>query len=420
MSHSGKEWALETRAVHAGRSGGEERPERSWQPTVPPIHPSVTYVYERAEDLDAAFATEGYVYARHGSPTVAAVEEAVAALEDGETAVAFASGMAAIHAALLAVGARAGAAVVAARDLYGATYLLLDRLLRSQGVDVRFVDVADLAAVEAACVAVRPVALLVETISNPLLKVADLPALADIAHRHGGALVVDNTFATPYLVRPLALGADVVVHSATKYLGGHGDVLAGVVVTSAARRAALMEVLKTTGANLGPMEAWLLLRGLRTLVLRVRQQFASALTLARWLETHPRVGRVLYPGLPSHPQHERAARLFGGRGFGGIVTFELKGAGREEVFRFMDRLRLCVRATTLGDVQTLVLYPAHSSHRGLTPEERAALGITDGMVRLSVGIEAVEDIRADLEQALPTSPLPPSPLSSPGRRPGEG
>ncbi len=242
-----------------------------------------------------------------------------------------------------------------------------------------------------------------ETVSNPLLKVADLPALADIAHRYGAALLVDNTFATPYLVRPLALGADIVVHSATKYLGGHGDVLAGVVITPAARREALMEVLKTTGANLGPVEAWLLLRGLRTLVLRVERQFANALTVARWLEAHPRIARVLYPGLPSHPQHERAARLFGGRGFGGIVTFELKDAGQREVFRFLDRLRLCIPATSLGDIQTLVLYPAHSSHRGLSPEERAALGITDGMVRLSVGIEAVEDILSDLGRALTSS-----------------
>ncbi|MCX8066980.1 MAG: PLP-dependent aspartate aminotransferase family protein [Anaerolineae bacterium] len=395
------DWRMETRAVHAGRLiPGDDRDRRPFIPTVPPIHPSVTYYYGRMEDLDAAFDAEGYVYARHGSPTVAALEEAVAALEEGETAMAFASGMAAVHAALLAAGARAGTAVVAARDLYGATYLLLDRLLRSQGVNVRFVDVTDLAEVEAACAEVCPVVLLVETVSNPLLKVADLPALAEIAHRYGAAFLVDNTFATPYLVRPLSLGADFVIHSGTKYLGGHGDVLAGVVVTSAARREALMEVLKTMGANLGPMEAWLLLRGLRTLVLRVERQFASAQAVARWLEAHPRIARVLYPGLPSHPQHDLALRLFGGRGFGGIVTFELKDAGREEVFRFMDRLRLCVPATSLGDVQTLVLYPARSSHRSLTPEERASLGITEGMVRISVGIEAVEDILADLEEAL--------------------
>ena len=241
---------LATRAVHAGTRS----PQPDFTPTVVPIHPSVTYTYERMEDLDGVFAgtREGYVYTRYGNPTVTALEEAVAALEEGETALAFASGMAAIHAALLATGARAGSAIVAAQDVYGATYALLDGLLRSQGVTVRFVDVADLEAVETACAELAPVALLVETISNPLLKVADLPALAGIAHQHGAALLVDNTFATPCLVQPLSLGADAVVHSATKYLGGHGDALGGIVVTSAARRARLFEVLKVSGANLGP------------------------------------------------------------------------------------------------------------------------------------------------------------------------
>lgn len=389
---------LETRAVHAGTPG----PPLDYIPAVPPIHPSVTYFYERMEDLDAVFGgtRPGYVYTRHGNPTVAALEEAVAALEDGDTALAFASGMAAIHAALLAFGARAGTAVVAAQDLYGATYLLLDRLLRTQGVTVQFVDVTDLEAVEEACATLRPTVVLVETISNPLLKVADLSALAEIAHRWGSALLVDNTFATPCLVRPLALGADAVIHSATKYLGGHGDVLAGVVVTSAARRDGLLEILKMTGGNLGPYEAWLLLRGIRTLTLRVHRQCENALRVAQWLEGHPRVERVLYPGLPSHPQHALAKRLFDRRGYGGVVSFELREAGREEVFRFMDALHLCVPATTLGDVRTLVLYPAHSSHRGLSPEERARVGIGDGLVRISVGIEAVEDILEDLEQAL--------------------
>ncbi len=313
---------------------------------------------------------------------------------------AFASGMAAIHAALLAVGARAGSAVVAAQDLYGATHALLDQLMRSQGVTVCFVDVADLEAVEAACVELEPVALLVETISNPLLKVANLPALADIVHRLGAVLLVDNTFATPCLVQPLKLGADMVIHSATKYLGGHGDVLGGIVVTSQARRAELFEVLKLTGGNLGPQEAWLVLRGVKTLPLRMRQHCENALAVARWLEAHPRVSRVYYPGLPSHPQHTIAERLFEGCGYGGMVSFDLAGADQREVFRFFESLRLCLPATTLGDVCTLVLYPAHSSHRALSPEDRARIGIGDGLVRISVGIEAVEDIIGDLEQAL--------------------
>lgn len=389
---------LATRTVHAG----ERIPHADFVPTVPPIHHSVTYTYADMEELDAVFggAQAGYVYSRHGSPTVAAWEEAMAELEGGECAVAFASGMAAIHAALLAAGARAGAAVVAAQDLYGATRVLLERLLTSLGVVVCTVDATDVDAVAAACARHRPAAVLVETVSNPLLRLADLPALAEIAHRHGAPLLVDNTFATPCLVQPLALRADAVIHSATKYLGGHGDALGGVVVTAAAQREALFEILKLGGANLGPQEAWLLLRGVRTLALRMRQHCENGLTIARWLQEHPRVSRVLYPGLPSHPQHALAQRLFGGRGYGGIVSFELAGAGRAEVFRFFDALRLFTPATTLGDVGSLVLYPAHSSHRGLSADERARLGISDGLVRLSAGIEAVEDLLDDLAQAL--------------------
>ena len=389
---------LSTLAVHAGtRSANSD-----FIPTVTPIHPSVTYQYERMEDLDAAFAgaRRGYVYARHGNPTVTALEEAVADLEAGETALAFASGMAAIHAALLAVGSRAGSTVIAARDIYGATYALLSNLMRSQGVTARFVDATDLDAVEAACAESEPAALLVETISNPLLKVAHLPALADVAHRHGAALLVDHTFATPCLAQPLSMGADMVIHSSTKYLGGHGDVLSGVVVASEERRADLLEILKATGANLGPQEAWLLLRGIRTLPLRMRQHCESALTLARWLETLSQVSCVNYPGLSSHPQHELAQRLFEERGYGGIISFDLAGADQADIFRFFEHLRLCQPATTLGDVCTLVLYPAHASHRALSPQERAHVGIGDGLVRISVGIEAVEDIQSDLEQAL--------------------
>jgi cystathionine beta-lyase/cystathionine gamma-synthase len=389
---------LTTRAVHAGT----RMPPPDFTPTVAPIYPSVTYLYGQMEDLDGVFAgtRQGYVYSRYGNPTVTALEETVAALEEGEAALAFASGMAAIHAALLAVGARAGSTVVAAQDIYGATYALLDKLLRSQGVETRFVDVTDLRAVEAACAALKPVALLVETVSNPLLKVADLPALADVAHQHGAAFLVDNTFATPCLVQPLALGADVVIHSATKYLSGHGDVLGGVVVTSEALRKKLFEVLKVTGGNLDPHQAWLTLRGIKTLPLRMRQHCKNALAVAWWLEEHPRVSHVYYPGLTAHPQHELTGWLFQEQSYGGMVSFDLTDAGQEVIFRFFEGLKLCLPATTLGDVCTLVLYPAHASHRALSPEERAHIGIGDGLVRLSVGIEAVEDIIADLRQAL--------------------
>jgi len=387
-----------TTAVHAG----ERVPRGEFTPVATPIYPSVGYLYDDMETLDAVFAgtRQGPVYARYGNPTNAALEAAVAALEGGEAALSYGSGMAAIHGALLAAGVRAGTAVVAARDVYGATYALLSKLLASQGVTVHFVDATDLDAVEAALAAARPVALLVETISNPLLKVADLPRLAELAHVAGASLIVDNTFATPYLCRPLAHGADYVVHSATKYLAGHGDVLGGVVVTSAGRRAALNEINKLVGGNLGPQEAWLILRGIKTLPLRVERQCASALQVARWLAGHPHVSRVNYPGLPEHPQHELASRLLERGGFGAMISFELKNGNRAAVFRFMEALKLILPATTLGDVYSLVLYPAMSSHRGLDPEERRRIGIGDGLVRLSIGIEDPAEIIADLEQAL--------------------
>lgn len=390
-------WRLATQAVHAGKPNADP----DFRPTVAPIHPSVTYSYRSMESLDEVLAgsREGYVYARYGNPTVAALEEAVAVLEGGEAALAFGSGMAAIHAALLAVGARSGTAVVVAQDIYGATHSLLNRLMRSQGVSIRSVDASDLEAVDLACAKLKPVALLVETISNPLLKVASLRALADLAHRQSTTFLVDSTFATPYLVRPLTLGADIVIHSTTKYLAGHGDALGGLVVTSKKLRADLLEILKMTGANQGPQEAWLTLRGVRTLALRMRQHCENALRVAQWLQGHPRVNRVLYPGLSSHPQHTLAEELFGGRGSGGVLSFEIRDAGQEEVFRFFESLNLCVPSTTLGDVHSLVLYPAHSSHRALSSEERARIGIGKGLVRMSVGIEAVEDVLEDLQQA---------------------
>jgi cystathionine beta-lyase/cystathionine gamma-synthase len=262
------------------------------------------------------------------------------------------------------------------------------------------VDGCDLEAVEAALKQTKPAVLLVETISNPLLKVADIPALAELAHRHGAQLLVDNTFATPYLFRPLLHGADIVIHSATKYLAGHGDVLAGVVVTSDTNRARMFELNKLVGSTLGPFEAWLALRGLKTLPLRVRQQFSNAVQLAEWLSTRPEIACVNYPGLKSHSQYELAQRLFNGQGTGGMLSFEIRGAQRADVFRFMETLQLCLPATTLGDIYTLVLHPATSSHRSLTEAEREQVGIRDGLVRLSAGIEDFADIQADLEQAL--------------------
>jgi cystathionine gamma-synthase len=233
-----------------------------------------------------------------------------------------------------------------------------------------------------------------------LLKVADISALAALAHRHGAQLLIDNTFASPYLCNPLALGADYVIHSATKYLAGHGDVMAGVVVTSKENRPKLYELNKLVGGTLGAFEAWLALRGLKTLSLRMSKQCANAAQIAAWLAGHPKIARVNYPGLPSHPQHQLARRLFGERGFGGVLSFEIAGADRARIFRFMEALDLCLPATTLGDIYTLVLHPATSSHRSLTPEQRAHIGIGEGLVRLSAGIEDIADILADLENAL--------------------
>jgi cystathionine beta-lyase/cystathionine gamma-synthase len=387
-----------TQAVHAGEGGA--RPD--FTPVSTPIYQTVGYVYDSMDDLDAVFGgtRSGFVYPRYGTPTNEALERAVAVLEGGEAALSFASGMAAIHAALLAAEVGAGRAVVAAQDLYGATYSLLDRLFRGLGVEVHFADFADLSALERVVAKAQPRVLLCEIISNPLMKVADVPHLAQLAHAHGADLLVDNTFATPYLYCPLADGADYVIHSTTKYLGGHGDVMGGAVVTSAANRERLFEVTKMVGGNLGPTEAWLVLRGIKTLPLRMAQHCGNALAVAQWLAGHPRILRVNYPGLTAHPQHELAAALFRESHFGGMMSFEISGTDRRATFRFMEALGLILPATTLGDVYSLTLHPASSSHRALTAEQRARVGIGEGLVRLSVGIEAASDIIADLQQAL--------------------
>jgi cystathionine gamma-synthase/methionine-gamma-lyase len=262
------------------------------------------------------------------------------------------------------------------------------------------VNVIDLEEVESVLKETKPVCLLVETISNPLLKVADIPALARLAHSYNAVLLVDNTFATPYLFNPLSHGADYTVHSATKYISGHGDVLAGVVATSTANKNKLSELNKLVGSVLGSFEAYLALRGLKTIPLRVAQQCRNALQVAEWLQKHPRVKKVNYPGLPGHPQHALAEKLFEGKGYGGVLSIELAGAGKAQVYRFMESLKIFLPATTLGDIYSLVLHPATSSHRGLTPDERARVGIPDELVRLSIGIESADDILSDLESAL--------------------
>ena len=390
-----------TRAVHAG----ERQPKADFQPVSTPIYHTVGFFYEDLKDLDGVFANEreGYVYSRYGNPTNSALEEALANLEGGEAALTFGSGMAAVHASLLAAGVKAGTAVLAAYDIYGATYAVCSRLFPELGVKTHFVDVTNVEELARTLSAVKPVAIILETISNPLMKVANIPAICHLAHRVGAKVIADNTFATPFLFRPIEHGADFCIHSTTKYIGGHGDVLGGAVVTSGKNRAALHEIIKMTGGNLGPAEAWLTLRGLKTLPLRMRQHCRNALEVAQWLESHPRISRVNFPGLASHPQYKLARKLFPPGLFGGMISFEIKDASREEIFRFMEALDLIIPATTLGDVYSLVLYPPMSSHRALSPEERAKVGITDRLIRLSVGIEEAAEIIEDLARALEKS-----------------
>jgi cystathionine gamma-synthase/methionine-gamma-lyase len=355
------------------------------------------------EDLDAALADEraGYMYSRDAAPTQEAFEAAMMAIEHGAGAAAFASGMAALHAALLVAGVKPGATLVAASELYGKSQALLNRLADTSGVTVQRVNIRDLAEVGAALGAARSGILLFEIISNPLCHVADAPALIEMAHRHDTKVVIDSTFTSPYLVHPLDLGADFVMHSATKYIGGHGDVLGGIVVAASAEAAAdLRKTRSLLGSNLSPFDAYLALRGLRTLPLRVREQNHNALKLAQWLADHPRVAHVHYPGLPDDRDHPVARRILRAGCFGAMLAFDLKDAGRAEVFAFMEKLNVIQRIPTLGDVSTLAAYPAHASHRALTPRERSALGITEGTLRLSAGIEDANDLIADLEQAL--------------------
>ncbi len=404
--------SIDSKAVHGGeaRRYAARDGRVAAAPVVGGIEPSIGYAYADSDDLDRALGgdPELYVYGRYGNPTVAAFERAIVELEchdmpqraDGYFALATASGMAALNLAAAGCGVAAGATVAAAQDCYGATYSLVDKLWPQYGVRGVFVDATDLDAVERTLVEERPLLLIVETISNPLLKVVDLPRLAELCHARGTLLLVDNTFATPVLFRPLAHGADVVVHSATKYIGGHGDALGGVVAARGELRPAFWEHQKKTGANLGPHAAWLLHRGVKTMPLRVERQCRNAAIVADRLALHPALARVRYPGLPEHPQHEVASRIFGGRGFGAVVALELKEAGRAEVFRFLERLQMVQPATTVGDLYSLALYPSHASHRALSPAQRAAVGISDGLVRLAVGVEEPQDIVDDICAAL--------------------
>lgn len=388
---------IQTKAVHAG----DRKKTGAHVASTTPIYTASSYFYESMEQLDRVFAKEdpGYCYARYDNPTNAALEELAAALESGHGALACGSGMAALHMALLAALADRRKSVLAAHALYGATVSLLLNVMEPSGVTVRFTDVCDPDAFRDALEESKPGCVLLETISNPLLRVAPLDRIAEMVRAAGAAVIVDNTFATPLLVRPLELGAHFAVHSATKYLAGHGDVLGGIVVSDAQHYDGLRTLSRAIGPVLGPFESYLTMRGIKTMPLRMERQCANACRVASWLASHPAVERVYFPADPAHPDAAEIRRLLPPGLYGAMVSFELKGACRAEVFRFMNALEMIVRSTSLGDVHTMMLYPMMSSHRDVSPHHRERMGIRDNLVRLSVGIEAVEDIIGDLEQA---------------------
>ena len=389
---------LHTKAVHAG----DRKKPGPAVPVTTPIYTASTYLYSEMTQLDRIFGREepGYSYSRYDNPTNAALEELVTALEGGHGSLACASGMAAVQTVLLTALTDRPKSIVAANALYGATISVLAKVFEPLGVAVTYVDICDLDAVARAVTGRKPGCVLMETMSNPLLRVGDIDRIAEIAHAAGAALVADNTFATPMLVRPLERGANLVVHSVTKFLAGHGDVLGGVITSDAEHYETLRALSRACGPVLGPFESYLTMRGIKTFPLRMERQCANACQIAAWLEARPEIERVHFPGHPAHPDAATIARLFPPGLAGAMLSFEIAGAGREEVFRFMDRLKLIVRGTSLGDVHTLMLYPAMSSHREVSPAERRRMGIRDNLVRLSAGIEAVEDLLADLEQAL--------------------
>ena len=381
----------ETLAVRAGtaRSQFNEHSEA--------LYLTSSYVFDSAAQAAARFSGEedGNVYSRFTNPTVAAFQERLAALEGAESCVATASGMSAILSLVMAF-CSAGDHVVASTSLFGATQQLLGTIMPRFGVQTTFVSQTSVSAWEAA---IRPETklLFLETPSNPLTEIADVPALVALAHARGILVAVDNCFCTPILQRPLELGADLVVHSATKFLDGQGRVLGGAVVGAKKLTDEVLKFLRTAGPTLSAFNAWVLLKGLETLKIRLEAQAAKALQLARWLEFHPKVARVYYPGLESHPQHELAKRQQ--KSGGAIVAFEVKG-GRAEAWQVIDHCQLLSITANLGDTKTTLTHPASTTHGRITPEQRAAGGITEGLLRVAVGLEAVVDLQNDLNIGL--------------------
>src|SRR5947209_206821 len=379
-----EEHGFSTRAIHAGQPA-----DPATGATVVPIYATSTYTQA------APGQHKGYEYSRSGNPTRTALETALAALEDGERGLAFASGLAATTAVFAGL-LRPGDEVAASADLYGGSFRLLERVFKPWGLVARYTEDPTPAGFAKV---ITPATRLVwiETPTNPLLQILDIQAIADLAHRTGAPLAVDNTFASPYLQQPLRLGADLVVHSTTKYLGGHSDVVGGAVI---GRRDLLQPIAfyqNAAGGVPGPFDAWLTLRGLKTLAVRMDRHCANARRLAEWLTTQPQVQRVYYPGLPNHPGHDLARRQM--RDFGGMISISVKG-GKDAALKLLTRTKLFSLAESLGGVESLIGHPATMTHASIPVEIRHARGIDDGLVRLSVGIEDADDLQADLQQAL--------------------
>ena len=383
MSETRSIEGFSTRAIHAGQG-----PDPTTGATVVPIYATSTFTQESPGQH------KGYEYSRSGNPTRAALETVLAALEGGERALAFASGLAATTAVLSTL--KPGDEVAAAADLYGGTFRLLERVFKPWGLVPRYTEDASVAGFSSILTPATKL-IWIETPTNPLLQILDIAALAKLAHQHSALLAVDNTFASPYLQQPIKHGADLVVHSTTKYLGGHSDVIGGAVIGPRDLLEPIAFYQNAAGAVPGPFDSWLVLRGIKTLAVRMERHCDNARSLATWLASHPQVERVYYPGLADHPNHEVAKRQM--RDFGGMVSLRLKG-GAEAAQRLLTSTKLFSLAESLGGVESLIGHPATMTHASIPAEIREARGVDSGLVRLSVGIEDVEDLRADLESAL--------------------
>ena len=383
---------FETDVVHGG-----QHPEKLTGALTPPIYQTSTFAFENVEQGAARFGgrEKGYMYTRLGNPNTDLLASKVAKLEGFPAGIATGSGMAAVANVILAA-AKAGDSIVVDDTVYGGTHYLVEQDIPKLGIDVIRVDAANARALESA-IKSNTTLVLIETPANPTLKIIDIEESARLAHAKGAVLAVDNTFSSPYLQRPKEFGADIVFHSATKYISGHGDVVAGVVCGEKDFIDSANELATHYGWSMSPFNAWLLLRGLKTLVVRMERHCSNAMTLARWLEKHPKIETVLYPGLDSFPQHELAKKQM--KNFGGIISFEMKG-GFEAGKALMNHVNLASLAVSLGDCDTLIQHPASMTHAGMSKEEMEEAHITPGLVRISVGIEHVEDLIEDLEQAL--------------------